>query len=297
MHDPFEKYRSDMITFITDKYKSEGTVQSEIPSLDFYFSETLTEQINIMYEPSLCVILQGNKAVGFGDETFSYNHKEYLVSSTHLPAKMKILEATQEKPYVSLRIKFTLEDIYDVLKNVDPEQFSSNTDTRKGLFFDDMNIELYESLFRLIKLLERPKEDVEFLYPLLTREILYNLIKSKGGYFLSKFSMEGTVSNKIVKVITQIKDNFNEKLNIKELAETIGMSESSLYQHFKTITTMSPIQFQKKLRLEEAKQLLLLRNMEISDIAFEVGYESPSQFSREFSRMFGMAPKIFMNQK
>jgi transcriptional regulator GlxA family with amidase domain len=109
--------------------------------------------------------------------------------------------------------------------------------------------------------------------------------------------MEGTISNKIVKVISQIKENFSDKLNVKELAQSISMSESSLYQHFKIITTMSPIQFQKKLRLEEAKQLLLLRNMEISDVAFQVGYESPSQFSKKFSRMFGTPPKAFTSGK
>lgn len=109
--------------------------------------------------------------------------------------------------------------------------------------------------------------------------------------------MEGTVSNKIVKVISEIKENFSDKLNVKELADTISMSESSLYKHFKTITTMSPIQFQKQLRLEEAKQLLLLRNIDVSEVAFQVGYESPSQFSREFSRMYGVSPKLFMNQR
>ena len=132
------------------------------------------------------------------------------------------------------------------------------------------------------------------MYPLLTKESLYNLVKSQGGEFLRKFSQIGTTSNKITHVITQIKNNFNEKLNIKDLASSVDMSESSLYQHFKTITKMSPIQFQKNLRLEEAKQLLTLKNIDISEAAFEVGYESPSQFSREFSKMFGMPPKKYL---
>jgi AraC-like DNA-binding protein len=145
----------------------------------------------------------------------------------------------------------------------------------------------------LIELLKKDKEDIAFLSPLLIKEILYNLVKSQGGYFLTKFSMEGTISNQIAKVITHIKNNFNEKLNIKELSSSVNMSESSLYSHFRTITTMSPIQFQKNLRLEEAKQLLLLKNIDIGDVAFQVGYESPSQFSREFSRKFGLSPKQF----
>jgi len=294
MYRDFEEYRKDMIDIIKRKYTLEGEIQSEIQNLDFYFSAFPTEQTNIMYEPSLCVILQGNKAVGFGEQTLGYNTKEYLLSSTNLPATMKIVEASQTSPYVSLRVKFSLEEIYELLKQIDPPKFKLDKNAQQGLFFGEMNIELYDSLYRLLKLLERPKEDIEFLYPLLIKEILYNLVKSEGGYFLTKFSMEGTISNKIVKVISEIKNNFNEKLNVKELALSIDMSESSLYQHFKTITTMSPIQFQKKLRLEEAKKLLLLRNIEVSEIAFKVGYESPSQFSREFSRMFGVSPKEFM---
>ncbi|WP_373073421.1 AraC family transcriptional regulator [Sulfurimonas sp.] len=287
--------RSEMIDFISSKYPLEGTVQSDIPNLDFFFSKTPTELINIMYEPSLCVILQGHKAVGFGDETLSYNTQEYLISSTHLPAKMKILEASEAHPYMSLRIKFSLEDIYDLLKNTKPVEEKLDKNAQQGLYFGEMDTQLYESIHRLIMLLKRSPEDIEYLYPLLTKEILYNLVKSKGGNFLRKFSQVGTVSNKITNVITQIKDKFDEKLNIKELAYSVDMSESSLYQHFKTITTMSPLQFQKNLRLEEAKQLLLLKNIEISEAAFEVGYESPSQFSREFSRMFGSSPTAFKN--
>lgn len=287
----FERYRNCMIELVNNKYKKEGSVQSEISSLDFYFSDDYTEEVSIMYEPSICIILQGSKVVFFENETYTYNEKDYLVSSTYLPAKVKIVE----KPYIALRIRFKLEDIYDVLKNIELSEENIQKQTKKGLFFDSMNIELYESIYRLVKLLER-KEDINYLQNVLIKEILYNLIKSKAGYFISKFSMEGTMSNKIVRVISEIKENFSEKLNIKKLADSIDMSESSLYQHFKTITSMSPIQFQKKIRLEEAKQLLFLRNMEVNEIAFTVGYESPSQFSREYTRMFGMSPKAHSNK-
>ena len=292
MDTAFDKYRNDMISLIITKYTFDGEYQSEIPNLDFFSSKTLSEQISIMYEPSICIILQGAKDVNFGDIIYKYNENEYLVSSTHLPARIKISEATNEKPYLSLRIKFKLEDIHEVLKNVNYPIIPTDTQSEKGLCFNDLNIELYESIFRLIKLLEREKDDISFLYPLLIKEILYNLVKSKSGYFISKFSMDGTASNKIAKTITHIKENFNKKINIKQLANSIDMSESSLYQHFKTTTTMSPLQFQKKLRLDEARQLLLLQNKEVHEVAFQVGYESPSQFSREFSRMFGVAPSI-----
>lgn len=296
MYKDFEEYRLDMIELILNEYQEEGSIKTKIPNLELYISKTLNENTHIMYEPSLCLIFQGNKAVDFGNELFTYNSNQFLISSTHLPAKVKILEASESKPYISFSLKFSLEDIYEVLKIIKPSKENIGKESEKGLFFGDMNIELYEAIYRLVKLLKRDTKDIEFLYPLLIKEILYNLVKSQGGYFLTKFSMEGTVSNKIAKVITHIKDNFNEKLSIKDLSQSFDMSESSLYQHFKTITTMSPIQFQKQLRLEEAKQLLLLKNIEIGEVGFKVGYDSPSQFSREFSRMYGSSPKVFLSQ-
>jgi AraC-like DNA-binding protein len=290
MHKDFEEYRFDMIEQITKEYKSDGVIKTQIPNFEFYILNAVKEQTHIMYEPSLCVILQGEKAVNFGNEHFTYNSNQFLISSAHLPAIVKIVEASNEKPYISFALKFSLEDIYEVLKTINLSKNNIDKQAGKGLFLGEMNIELYESIYRLTSLLKRDKDDIEFLSPLLIKEILYNLIKSQGGYFLTKFSMEGTVSNKIAKVISEIKNNFTEKLNVRELANNTDMSESSLYQHFKTITSLSPIQFQKQLRLEEAKQLLLLTNIEIGDVAFQVGYESASQFSREFTRMFGTTP-------
>jgi AraC-like DNA-binding protein len=290
----FEEYRFEMLETIMKKYPLTGSIQSEIDSLDFYISDSLTELYSIVYEPSLCIILQGSKAVGFGSKMYGYNHKEYLLSSTHVLANVKVLEASKEQPYISLRIKFNLEDIYEVLKNTNPEKLKFTKQAEKGLFFDNLDLCLYEPVTRLIKLLERPPEDINYLSSFIVKEILYNLVNGNSGYFINKFAMQGTISNKIVKAITQIKENFNEKLNIKELASSIQMSESSLYQHFKTVTSLSPIQFQKKLRLEEAKQFLLTKKTDIAEIAFLVGYESPSQFSREFSRMYGISPKSYM---
>lgn len=294
MNKELVEYNTNMIDIIKSIYTLDGAVQSEIDNLDFYFSKEATQQINIMYEPSLCVILQGEKSVGFGDETLCYNTEEFLIASTHLPAKMKITQASFDTPYISLRIKFNLEDIFELLKATKLQEEKLDKNAQMGLYFGDMNKELYESIYRLIQLLKRPKEDMEYLAPLLTKEVLYNLVKSQGGVFLRKFSQIGTNANKITHVITQIKENFNEKLNIKELADSVGMSESSLFNHFKTITTISPIQFQKNLRLEEAKHLLLFKDIGVREVAYEVGYESPSQFSREFSRMFGVSPKSFV---
>lgn len=133
------------------------------------------------------------------------------------------------------------------------------------------------------------------MYPLIIKEILYILLNGESGEFLKQYVMEGSITNQIVKVISEIKNNFTETLNVKELAEKFDMSESTLYHNFKKITMLSPIQFQKKLRLEEAKQLLLNQKIDVNEVAFVVGYESPSQFSREYSRMFGLPPKAHIN--
>jgi AraC-like DNA-binding protein len=225
----------------------------------------------------------------------SYNPKKYLIASTYLPAKMKITDASFSNPYISLRIKFRLEDIYEILNSVDLKEIKLDKNAQKGLFFGDMNIELYESIYRLVNLLSKEDRDIQYLQSLYIKEVLYNLIKSDGGTFLKKFSSIGTNSNKIIQAINIIKQNVNEKLNIKELSFHVDMSQSSLFQHFKAITKMSPIQFQKNLRLEEAKQLLTFEKISVNEIAYKVGYESPSQFSREFSRMYGVSPKQFVN--
>lgn len=128
------------------------------------------------------------------------------------------------------------------------------------------------------------------MYPLIKKEIIYILLQNDRD-FLKNYVMEGTLANQIVKAISEIKNNFNNSINMASLAKDIGISEASLYQNFKKVTSMSPLQYQKKIRLQEAKQMLLSKNIEASEVAFSVGYESPSQFSREYSRMYGMSPK------
>ena len=292
MNEAIETYRTELIELIERHYPQfDESVQSEIASLSFFSASSPNEFKSIVYEPSLCMILQGSKAVGFGQYMYHYRENEYLLASTHIPADVKIIEASKQKPYRGLTLTFSLEAIYEVLKNIDPKKLQFQHKSEKGLFFDTLYVKLYEPIARLVRLLERPKEDIAFLSPLIMKEILYTLINDRSGYFLNKFAMEGTTSNKIVKAISEIKNNFSEKLSMAELAKRIDMSESHLYQNFKTITSLSPLQFQKKLRLEEAKKMLSVRNIDISEVAFLVGYESPSQFSREYSRMFGVPPK------
>ncbi|MEV9498195.1 AraC family transcriptional regulator [Aliarcobacter butzleri] len=298
MNELFELQRKDLIDYINNKYEgdNDGIIETDIPSLFFYKTSSLSEFISIIYEPSICLALQGSKAVGFGDKMYGYDKNKYLLASTNVPANVRIEEASSHKPYVSLKITFTLEQIYEVLKELEGhEPTKVKGKVEKGLFFDDMNITLLNPISRLTKLLDSPKKNIDFMAPLIIKEILYILLSGASGDFLKQYVMEGTVTNQIVKVISEIKNNFAETLNMKELAEKFDMSESSLYHSFKKITMLSPLQFQKKLRLEEAKQLLLNQKINVNEVAFVVGYESPSQFSREYSRMFGLPPKAHIN--
>ena len=277
--------------FLLEKYGINGAAQSDIDSLDFYLSDKTYDFISVIYEPSLCIILQGAKAVGFSEDMYGYDEQTYALASTHMPLKVSLTQASKEKPYISLCLKFSMDEVYEVLKNVDIRE-QNYQKSEKGVFFSELNDEILEPVLRLIWLLEKPKEKIKFLADLAKKEILYTLATNdKSGYFLNKFAMQGSVSNKISRVIAKIKDEFAQKLNMKEIARSLDMSESSLYHNFKTVTSLSPIAFQKKIRLEEAKNLLANTKIGVAQVAFDVGYESASQFSREYSRMFGVSPK------
>ena len=284
-------YQKELISFIKNKKEEQGIISTNIPALRFYVTNKPSEFTSIIYEPSICIALQGEKAVGFGNKMYSYNQDKYLLASTHIPANVKINEASPERPYISLIITFSLEQIYDVIKETkDNKMVKNKRNIENSLCFSPLDDLLLEPILRLVKLTDKKDENITFLSNLILKEIIYALLQ-KNGNFLKQHVLEGNLTNQIVKAITEIKNNFSDNINMKELSKTIGISESSLYQNFKKITSMSPLQFQKKIRLEEAKQLLLSQNIDASQAAFSVGYESPSQFSREYSRMFGMSPK------
>ena len=278
--------------FLLDRYGIAGFAQSDIGSLDFYISDKTHDFISTVYEPSLCIILQGAKATIYGDEMYGYDERTYALASTHVPLNVSLTDASKEKSYISLRIKFSLDEVYEVLKGVGVKEQSLQK-SEKGIFFGELTDEILEPVLRFVWLLEKPKDKVKFLSDLAKKEILYMLATNdKSGYFLSKFAMQGSVSNKISKAVAKIKNEFSQKLNMKDVARECDMSESSLYHNFKIVTSLSPVAFQKKIRLEEAKNLLVNKNIGVAQAAFDVGYESVSQFSREYARMFGMPPKV-----
>lgn len=283
-------YQNELISFIKNKKDVQGVIATNIPALRFYITNEPSEFTSIIYEPSICIALQGEKSVGFGTEMYSYNQDKYLLSSTHIPANVKISEASVEKPYIAVIITFTLEQIYEVINETKDNKVGNNRkDIQKGLCFDTLDNSLLEPILRLANLTNKEKNST-YLVNLVLKEIIYVLLQ-RNGDFLKQHILEGYLANQIVKVITHIKNNYSTTINMKNLAYDVGISESSLYQNFKKVTSMSPLQYQKMIRLEEAKQMLISQNLAAHEVAFNVGYESASQFSREYLRMFGMSPK------
>ncbi|HEY9128659.1 MAG TPA: AraC family transcriptional regulator [Sulfurovum sp.] len=284
----FKSYQEEITDKIQAEYHGENLIRTPIEQLYFYYKKEPTDMLATVYEPSVCIILQGAKEVGLGDELIPYDPDKYLLASVHMPARVRIAEASPQKPYVGLTVAFTMEQIFDVLKDLSSKPNHTGT-SKSGLYFGEMKKRLIEPITRLVRLLDSP-EDIPILSPLIIKEILYTVMCDEGGDIIRQYVKNGSVEQRIVQAITKIKDDYKTPLNIKELARSVSMSESSLYHNFKKITATSPLQFQKNLRLQEAKQLLMSQNIEAAQVAFEVGYESPSQFSREYARMFGLPP-------
>ncbi|WP_060825295.1 AraC family transcriptional regulator [Sulfurospirillum cavolei] len=288
MENELMQLQQDELKRLIEKHAHcEGRTNTDVPSLYFFCTATPTEFLHTLYEPSLCLIAQGSKAVGLGDEMFSYDKNTYLISSVHLPARVQIQEASAQKPYLSLQLTFSMDEVWEILHEVDDEK--SLQQPERGLYFGENSSLLLDPILRLVRLLDHPK-DINMLSPMITREILYRIVQDKGGAIIRQFAKNGSLAQRIAKAITMIKNDLAEPLRIETLAHEVAMSASSFHHHFKRVTTMSPLQFQKSLRLQEARRLLMVEEMEASNVAFKVGYESPSQFSREYARLFGLPP-------
>lgn len=288
----FNDIKKNFISLICEQTPPNQPTQTKIKSLSFFVATSPQESINVIYEPSLCMVLQGSKIVDLQDCNYKYNPQTYLLSSTHIPAKISINQASLQQPFISFKLTFSLEEIYEVWKEMDKDGCKKNHQPQKGLFFGEVHYDLLESIFRLAQLLKKTQEHRELFSPLLKKEVLYQLFCSESRDFLKQYALEGSTTNQIAKVILEIKNNFNQPLKIKDLARKVSMSESSLHHNFKKITNLSPLQFQKKLRLEEARQMLLKQNIDANQVALSVGYNSSSQFNREYKQMFGFPPKM-----
>ena len=259
-----------------------------IPGFSLFRRNEPTEPISGMYEPSICLVAQGAKRVLLGDDTYVYDTHHYLITSVHLPTIVQIIEASPEKPYLGLRLKFDQREILQLMadSNLPPPRAQQ---TSRGMATGEVTLPLVTTFQRLIDLLAEEK-DIPILAPIIQREIIYRLLVGDQGARLRQIASAGSQSHQIARAIDWLKGNFTQPLRIDDLAEQASMSTSTFHHHFRSMTALSPLQYQKQLRLQEARRLMLAEHLDAATAAFQVGYESPSQFSREYNRLFGAPP-------
>ncbi|MEK3993106.1 AraC family transcriptional regulator [Robertmurraya sp. FSL R5-0851] len=265
-----------------------GVHETAIPSLSFVRRYTDKDPNYGVYKPSLCITAQGVKEVSVGMEDFRYGPGDYLVASVDLPATSHIIETSPESPYLGFILELTTNEILEVLGDANFSSASEGSSGR-GMFVSRLNPSLFDAVVRLVRLLDTP-EDIPTLAPLFTKEVIYKVLKGEHGDTLKKIVVKGNSAYQIKNAIQLIMTNYDKPIRVEQLAETANMSVSAFHKHFKEVAAMSPIQFQKQLKLQEARRLLLSEATDAAAVAYRVGYESPSQFSREYSRMFGLPP-------
>lgn len=284
-----DKNLSQLITLITNLKLDDGINDTLIPQLKIIKTSKIEQPTPGVYKPCLCLILQGEKDVIVGDKIYHYAPGQYICSSVEVPVTGKITKASQGKPYLCLMIEIDSSTVFDVIKD-NPNLGIESSKSMSGTFVNEADPRLYEAFSRMVKSLDTPGE-INFLAPMIFREIVFRLLNDKNASIVRQMGIAGSHSQRITNAIGIIKKNFNHPVNVEELAHEVGMSPSSFHKHFKDITNMSPLQYQKLIRLQEARRMLLSESGDAASVGFEVGYESPSQFSREYARLFGKPPK------
>jgi len=271
------------------KYTQNGNQDpTAIAELSLFRMNELTGPLNVMYEPSICIAVQGAKRVDLGEESYVYNAHNYLITSVHLPTIAQVVEASPEKPFLALRLKLDLKVISQLMLDSRLPQPRTKQSSR-GMATGDITLPVLNAFQRLIALLDE-EQDTQMLAAIIQREIIYRLLVGDQGERLRQLATAGSKSQQIGRAIEWITSNFTQPLCIDDLAEQVNMSTTSFHNHFRSMTALSPLQFQKQLRLQEARRLMLAERMDAANAAFLVGYESPTQFSREYCRMFGAPP-------
>jgi AraC-like DNA-binding protein len=281
-------------------HANDGAFQTAIPGAMLYRFSAPTELAPVFLEPRISVALQGTKRIVLGDEEYVYGDSHFFLTAVDVPVVAQILEATREKPYLCFLLKLDLDMARQMISDfgfvVDPlgpvPEGTATKDSilpRYGVSTGPATHELLDAIYRLLRLLSTPS-DIPILSNLIKREIIYRLLTSEHGYRLRQIAFNGSYDHRIARTIALLKQNYAKPLSIEKLAKAAGMGVSTLHHHFKTLTSISPLQYQKQLRLHEARRLLLAGACDAGSAAFEVGYESRSQFTREYRRLFGEPP-------
>lgn len=283
---------SFLVSLINELVVTDGIHKTMIPALDLVRVSNVSMPLHAIYEPSLLLIAQGSKLVILGNESYRYDSASYLVTSVNLPISGQITQATPQQPFLSVKVRFDMTQILDVMHKLEQsgkEKGKAKDGSNRGLTVKNTSSALLDAVVRLVSLLKTP-QDISVVAPLVITEILYRIVQDDHENLIKQFAIVGSQAHAIAAIIKQINTDFSEPIAIQQLAEQANMSTSSLHAHFKKVTAMSPLQYQKLIRLQEARRLLLSEVSDAAEVSYRVGYESPSQFSREYARMYGLPP-------
>lgn len=282
-----QAYREELVERVAAAHPRDGEIEP-LPGVYLGRVSAPLEKIHSVLEPSFCVIAQGSKVVLVGDNRYQYDPFNYCLSTIELPRISHVLEASQERPYLSFRLALDPNLVSSIMIEAGHVMASGNANVR-AIDVGLLNAELLDAVVRLVRLVDSPSE-ARILMPLIKREIIYRLLTSDQGSRLSHLTVSGGYASNIARAVERIRHDFNQTLRVEDMAQELGMSTSSFYQHFKSVTAMSPLQFQKRLRLQEARRLMLGEDLDATSAAYRVGYSDSSHFSREYKSVFGEPP-------
>ncbi|MCM3564766.1 MAG: AraC family transcriptional regulator N-terminal domain-containing protein [Hydrogenophaga sp.] len=269
----------------------DGFFPAPIAGLQLIRASAPSEPLSVMYRPALCVVLSGRKRVFLNDQITEYGSNDHLVISQDLPVFGQVIEATPLEPYLCVHLRIEHAEINQLVLDhgLPQEPAGATAHAARGLYVEPSTAALMDAILRLVRLLDSPA-DLAAIAPLVRREIVYRLMSSPNGWRIARTAKADCYDQRIARVLAVLRARFREPIGVPELADIAHLSPSALHLHFKTVTSFTPLQYVKQLRLQEARRLLVTTDMDAAAVAFTIGYESPSQFSREYARMFGEPP-------
>lgn len=247
------------------------------------------ESVHSIYQPAFCFVVQGGKRALLGEEVFWYDPGHYLIFSVDLPLVFQVEKASKEKPYLGFRINLDPSLVASVIMELGLEIKKGERGV-KGINVSSVDVDLLDAVVRLIRVLDAPNNQ-KVLAPLIIKEIIYRLLIGGEGARLSHLMVSEGDTRRISKAIGHLRKHFDQPLQIENMARSLGMSVSGFHHHFKSVTAMSPLQFQKQIRLQEARRLMLGEELDAASAGFRVGYDDASHFSREYKKLFGAPPQ------
>ncbi|MGH2494093.1 MAG: AraC family transcriptional regulator [Ktedonobacteraceae bacterium] len=279
--------REELVERIAQAIRADG-IAHPLPGLHLSRSSLPLKPLHSVLEPSLCVIAQGSKEVLLGDSRYRYDPSHYLLATVELPRVSQVLEASKERPYLSLRLELAPTLVSSVMVETGHVSPPGSVDVR-AIAVSPLDVHLLDAVVRLVRLLDAPAE-APVLLPLITREIIYRLLMGEQGGRLRHLAVQGGYTPHIARAVKRLRQDFDQPLRIEQIARELGMSVSGFHHHFKAVTAMSPLQFQKRLRLQEARRLMLGEDLDAASAAYRVGYQDASHFNREYKSLFGVPP-------